>query len=68
MDHQTSGEVKERKKTAGLQLKMLQTWLEIAVPKDCACRNSGDVYGWEIKGEDYLKGQGILGKSLQAIR
>lgn len=27
----------------------------------CACWDSGNVYGLEIKGEDYLKGQGILG-------
>lgn len=34
----------------------------------CACWDSGDVYWLEIKGEDYLKGQGFLGKSLRGIR
>lgn len=46
---------------------MAQSLLEITVTECRACRDGGDVYGLEINGEDYLKGQGILGKSLRGI-
>lgn len=48
--------------------KMMESRLEITVAECCACGESRDVYGSEIEGVDYLKGHGILGKSLQEIR